>query len=229
MLVPLNCPVARPSLYMRFAPPKSLSSLLLLAALGSVGAGPGLASEWQSLLGNSPFGQSAAVSAPTGTEIEFAGVVQEDGVCLVNLYNPATKTSQWIPVRGQVPGLEVRSYDTATDKVQIALAGRILTLPLKRSHVALVQVAAAPVAPKPDNAGNPDNASRDDRRAEVREMMRARMEGAGGGDPAAFFRNLPPEAQAMIQEFRRRRAEGAAGAPPTPAGQPTPATRRDRQ
>jgi len=142
-------------------------------------------------------------------------VVQEEGVYLVNLYNPATKTSQWIPVNGKAPGIEVKSYDVAADKVSITQAGRALTLPLKQAHVALL---AANAAPKGEE--NPDD--NDARRAQIRDMIRARMQ--GGGEGAPFMRNLPPEAQAMIEEFRRRRAEngganGAANGDPSQAGQ----------
>jgi hypothetical protein len=196
----------------------------LLGILLLLSAAPGKAGDWQTLLDNTPFGQ-APVNAPTATgELEFRGVVQEEGVFLINLYNPTTKTAQWIPVNGKVAGLEVKSYDAGSDKVQITQAGRPLTLALKQARVALV--AAAVTAPKvetpenPDNPDNPDKGNLADRRAQVREMIRARLEGRGpDGQPPQFMRNMPPEAQAMIEEFRRRRAEAAAG---RSGGQPQP-------
>ena len=194
------------------------------------------ASDWQSLLNNTPFGQAPATTAAATGELEFRGVVQEEGIYLINLYNPATKSAQWIPVSGKVAGLEVKSYDASSDKVQITQAGRPLTLPLKQARVSLV-AAAAVLAPKNENAENADNpelGDRAERRAQVREMIRARMEGGGpGGEGSPFMRNIPPEAQAMIEEFRRRRAE-AAGNPAVVPGQVVPPgqqpqNRRQRQ
>lgn len=185
--------------------PQFLRPALLAAFL--VGGSGGFAAEWQSLTGNSPFGQTAA-SGPAAApdDLEFRGVVQEEGVYLVNLFNPATKTSQWIPVQGQAPGLVVGSYDAHTDKLQVTQAGRPLTLALKQARVTLAQPVAAPAAP------NPGETNQGDRPADGRGGRPG-----SGGDPAAMIRNLPPEAQAMIQEFRRRRAERATSQQSAPA------------
>lgn len=196
--------------------------VLLLAGTAGLSA-----NDWQSLLANTPFGQPPA-NAPSATgELEFRGVVQEEGVYLINLYNPATKTAQWIPVNGKAAGLEVKSYDVAADKVLITQAGHPLTLSLKQARVTLM--AAAP-APRAENAAdNPEGTDKEafaERRAQIREMIRARMEGRAPGQTPPFMRNMPPEAQAMIEEFRRRRAEASANrnipAPAQPAqpGQP---------
>jgi hypothetical protein len=162
------------------------------------------AADWQSLTGNSPFGANAPVTPATAPEdLEFRGAVQEDGVYLINLFNRVTKTSQWVPVKGQVPGLEVRSYDVNTDKVEVTQGGRPLTLSLKQARVNLVQ----PVAPLP-TAGNGPDGNAGDRAGDGREGPRPRqVQGNAGGENSPMVRNLPPEAQAMIQEFRRRRAE----------------------
>ena len=189
------------------------------------------ASDWQGLLNNTPFGQAPATAAAATGELEFRGVVQEDGVYLVNLFNPATKTAQWIPVNGKVAGLEVRSYDAGSDKVQITAAGRPLTLPLKQARVSLVAAAAVPPGGNEaaENAEGPEPADRAARRAQVREMIRARMEAGGPGAAGSpFMRNIPPEAQAMIEEFRRRRAE-AAGMQALPPGQQPQDRRQQRQ
>lgn len=183
---------------------------LLLAGLPAMA----YATDWQALLGNSPFGQVAAAPAEnvaTG-DFEFRGVVQEGGVYLVNLYNPTTKTSQWLEVSGKAPGLEVQAYDAVAEKVQINQAGRTLTLPLKQARVALV---AAPPPPTENPAPNVEGQEGPggDRRAQIRELIRNRVEGAPGADRTQAVRNLPPEAQAMIEEFRRRRAERAANQP----------------
>lgn len=52
------------------------------------------AAEWQSLLTNTPFGQPAVTVTAAAGEWEFRGVVQEEGLYLVNLYDPTTKTAQ---------------------------------------------------------------------------------------------------------------------------------------
>lgn len=180
-----------------------LTLLLLLAGLPLAAGG----ADWQSLLGNSPFGAAAASTAATG-DLEFRGVVQEEGVYFVNLYNPTTKTAQWIAVNGKVPGLEVQAYDASADKVQITQAGRSLTLPLKQARIALVAAAATPAGGR---GASPDAGDdQDARRAQIRDMIRIRLENGPNGEPSPFMRNLPPEAQAMIEEFRRRRAEGGA-------------------
>jgi hypothetical protein len=177
---------------------------LLLGALFALVVCVGTrAADWQALTGNSPFGPAAGTAPATPPDqLEFRGVVQEEGVYLVNLFNPTTKTSQWVPVKGKVPGIEVKSYDAGTDKIEITQGGRPLTLALKQAHVALVQ-PAAPVAPLPENA--------DGNRGERGEARGRPGPGPGNGtaENSPMVRNLPPEAQAMINEFRRRRAERA--------------------
>jgi hypothetical protein len=167
----------------------------------------GFAADWRSLTGNSPFGQfTASEPAAAPDELEFRGVVQEEGVYFVNLFNPTTKTSQWIPVQGKASGIEVGSYDAGTDKLQVIQAGRALTLPMKQARVTLVQAVVPPAAPNPENA--PDG-NRNDRADDGRGNRPG-----NGGDQSPMVRNLPPEAQALIQEFRRRRAERASGQQP---------------
>lgn len=171
------------------------------------------AAEWDSLLDNSPFGQVTAPVENVNTgDLEFRGVVQEEGVYLVNLYNPTTKTSQWLEVSGKAPGVEVQAYDAVAEKVQISQAGRTLTLPLKQARVALVAAPPPPAENQGPNTGGQEGPG-GDRRAQIREMIRNRMENNPGGNPTQAVRNLPPEAQAMIEEFRRRRAERAANRP----------------
>lgn len=190
------------------------SILGLLPLFLAVLAGKAAAGDWQSLLGNSPFGQPAA-SPEAGVvagNIEFRGVVQEEGVVLVNLYDPTTRTAQWIEVSGKAPGLEVQAYDAVADKVLINHAGRSLTLPLKRAAIALVALPATTTVPDPADQGEGTEVP-GDRRAQIREAIRNRMENNPGGNPAQVRRNLPPEAQAMIEEFRRRRAVRAANQP----------------
>ncbi len=177
------------------------------AVAGVVMAIPGEANatDWQALLSNPPFGQVAASATAAAGELEFRGVVQEDGISYVNLFNPTTKESQWVAVNGQKAGLAVKAYDAQEEKVQVTQGGRSLTLPLKQAKVALAKAAVPPPAGETG-----ENGEKEDRKTEIRNMIRSRIE-AAGGDPAQVMSNLPPEARAMMEEFRRRRAERAEG------------------
>ncbi|MDB6114741.1 MAG: hypothetical protein JWQ62_1686 [Lacunisphaera sp.] len=145
------------------------------------GAGGLRAENWQSLLARPPFGEAAAPVPGSRAEWEFRGVVEEEGVDLVNLYNPATKTSRWLPVHGGIPGLEVLAYDATSAQLQVSLAGRSLTLSLKQAHVSLLAdvKAVQPVDP-----------------------AQVLADDAAGSD---FRRNLPPDTRKVLEEVRRRR------------------------
>jgi len=173
------------------------ASLALLLGLPLAG----LANDWQSLLDNTPFGQAAATPTSGNTgEPEFRGVVQEDGVYLINLYDPATKKAQWIPVSGKAAGFEVKAYDASSDKVQVSQGGHPLTLALKQAHVTLAAVpmlaATAPAAENPADQGPPTKEEMEARREQIREMIRARREARQDGQTPPFMRNIPPEASA---------------------------------
>jgi hypothetical protein len=136
--------------------------------------------DWQSLLGNSPFGPApaAAAGAETG-DLEFRGVVAEEGVTLVNLYNPVTKTAQWLPVNGRAGGIEVKSYDAEAGLLEVAQAGRPLSLSLKQARIALAgNTVALQLVTTPDREA---------------------------ADTPDFMQALPPEARRMLQDVRRRR------------------------
>ncbi len=174
-----------------------------LGLLGLLLAVPISAADWQALSGNSPFGPPAATTTgATAGELEFRGLVQEEDIALVNLFNPATKTSQWLPVPGSAPGLEVQAYDEATGKLRIVQAGRPVTLSLKRASVARLK-DNTPLKPlEPGQQVSPD---------------------AEPGVPD-FLRELPPEARKILEEVRRRRAIRwpAKGSAPTPQTEPAP-------
>ncbi len=204
---------------------RACSCLLGWCVILSGGPAALSAADWQALLNNNPFGQAPVAPVATAGELEFRGVVQEEEVYFINLYDPGTKTAQWIPVNGKAPGLEVNSYDASSDKVKVTHAGRALTLSLKQARVSLVAMAPPVPPPQPgnENAEGGEKGEAADRRAQVREMIRARQEaGALGGPGSPPPGNMPPEAQAMIEEFRRRRAESA-------AGQQAPLRRQQRQ
>jgi hypothetical protein len=161
---------------------KRLSPVLLPGLALFIGAVSGLhGGDWQSLLGNSPFGRAAPVpTGPAAGDLEFRGVVEEEGVFLVNLYNPVTKTAQWLPVNARADGIEVKSYDAGSGMLRVAQAGRSLSLSLKQARIALAgNTIALKLVNEPDREA-----------ADTEEFMRA----------------LPPEARQMLQEVRRRRA-----------------------
>ncbi|MDI1249405.1 MAG: hypothetical protein PSV13_11125 [Lacunisphaera sp.] len=152
--------------------------------------------DWQSLLGRSPFGPAAPVPAGEAAgDLEFRGVVEEEGVWLVNLYNPVTKTAQWLPVSARAEDIEVKSYDAGAGKLEITQAGRPLSLSLKLARIAL--------------AGNT---------AALQLVSEPNREAADGEE---FTRNLPPEARRLLQDVRRRRTlrppfPGTEAEPPPP-------------
>lgn len=184
------------------------------ALVGALLAGPLPAADWQTLVANNPFGAAAgpAAAPAAADQLEFRGVLQEEGIVLVNLYDPATKQAQWIPVDSSAGGLTVTSYDAASGSVSLQKSGQPLTLALKQAKVSLLAL------PPPTPAATPGPAATT----------------AAGDSPenrrAQFARNLPPEAQAMIEEIRRRRALRQQGQAPVP-GQtvPTPVNRPRQQ
>lgn len=167
-----------------------LAALLSSLAFGiSYGAETG---RWESLLEKNPFGGApgAVAAAPTGG-LEFRGVVQEDGVYLVNLYDPTTKSSQWLPVKGSAAGLTVNGYDESDGKLSITQGGKQMELEMKQPTVALMN------APVPQPAQGVVTLSRGG----------PTPGRPGGSGRPQFSRTLPPETQAMIEEIRRRRAQ----------------------
>jgi hypothetical protein len=174
-------------------------------------AGLPAAADWQSLLGNSPFGGMAdtAPAAPAAGELEFRGVVQEEDLVLVNLFNPATKTSAWVPVNGSAADIRVQSYNPGSSQVSVSHAGRQVTLPLKQAKVALVAIPVAqPAGAEQPRVENQAQGSEAERLAQIAEEIRRRraMRQPGGGAGAEFFNSLPPEARAAIEEIRRARS-----------------------
>lgn len=183
---------------------------------GALWALPLPAADWQALVANNPFGAAAgAAAAPAANDqLEFRGVLQEDGIVLVNLYDPATKQAQWVPVDGPAGGgVTVTGYDESSGQLSLNKAGQPLTLALKQAKVSLL------ATPPPPPAATPGQAATAATPGDSPENRRAQ-----------FARNLPPEAQAMIEEIRRRRALRQQGQAPAP-GQtvPGPGNRQRQQ
>lgn len=176
-----------------------LPALLLRGALLCPVAGIAAADQaGAALLGASPFGPTTAPAAPAGPGLEFRGVVQEGNLWLVNLVEPATLASRWIPVGGEAAGWAVESYDEASGCVTVRQAGRPLVLPLKQARV----VALGDNAP----------------------LKLLALDGKTPAEAAPagpeHLRGLPPEARKLLEDARRRRAirwpAAAAEAPKPP-------------
>jgi hypothetical protein len=203
---------------MKFPTPISIRALVWSAGLGvAVFGSSAHAADWQGLVGNSPFGQTPQnTPPPAAAQIEFRGVVQEDDIVLVNVFNVSTQKSQWIPLQGEANGIAAQRYDSTGEKLEITMGGKAMTLPLKQSRVVLAQ--AAPV-PAPAGPGAPTQGA-----GGAAGGAAPANAAQGGADAQQALRNLPPEARSMIDEIRRRRAlrsqqqQQAAGA--TNAAQP---------
>ncbi len=110
----------------------------ILGALIVLGWSSSMAADYrQSLLGNSPFGSAvASVAPPAAAELELRGIVREDDVILVNIFDGSTHSSQWIAVNSRGANIAVLSYDDSTESAQILVDSRALTLTLKNSRIA---------------------------------------------------------------------------------------------
>jgi hypothetical protein len=153
-----------------------------MLSAGSVSVGRG--ADLQAGLADSPFGPAVAAPATVPAAVEFRGVVREENVWLVNLYQVATKKSHWVPVGGEAAGLLVKGYDEKTGRVSVMQGGQPLLLPLKQSRVVL----------QGDNTP-------------LKLLGPAeRITEAEAPQMPGFMRDLPPEARKLLEEARRRRA-----------------------
>lgn len=179
---PPNSPAGR-------LPLRRWARVMLLVLTGAGGLG---AQDWQSLLAHPPFGENTTPATGDRGAWEFRGVVNEAEGDLVNLYNPATKTSQWIAVPGRAGEIEVLAYDAGAAELHVTQAGRLRTLSLKHARISLFGYATTVQLIDPTQAPADDPAIAD------------------------FMRNLPPDARKVLEEVRRRRAIRA----PFPSGEP---------
>lgn len=167
--------------------PASKHPLLAGLGLSLLAAAPVVAEEWSTLLDASPFmPQRATTSAATPAKPEFRGFVQDNGELMISLFDPQSRTSQWIPVPGRVPGLEVKSYDPIARSVTIIQGARETTLWLKEARVMRME-------PTDASASGKTSAEADDTSKDAARMT-----------PSAI-RDLPPEIRPLIEEYLRRR------------------------
>ena len=110
---------------------------------------------------------------------------------MISLFDPRSRTSQWISVPGRGLGLEVRSYDPIAQSVTIIQDAREITLWLKEAPVRLM-------APAEATANGKTGAEADDTGKDAARVT-----------PKAI-RDLPPEIRVLSEEYlRRQRARGA--------------------
>lgn len=155
--------------------------------LSLLAAAPVVAEKGSTLLEASPFvSPRAATSGATPAAPEFRGLVQDNGELMISLFDPQSRTSQWISVPGRGPGLEVKSYDPMTQSVTIIQGAREITLWLKQAPVRLLEPAEATVSEK--TSAGADDTGKDAARV----------------TPKAI-RDLSPEIRSLSEEYLRRR------------------------
>lgn len=175
-----------------------------LACLLSASAGALCAVDLQTLIDRSPFappGQgadTAGAAEPQGT-LEFRGVVTDEGGTAYSIFDTSTNKGRWVRADDTNSPVQVKSFDSANNTLEIEQNGRPVKLSLKRATIQAGQAVTAmiPSAPPPQVPGNPANPG------EVRKA-----------DSGADARRL----EAVAAEVRRRRALRNAARPPQ--GQP---------
>jgi len=98
------------------------------------------------LLENSPF-QLAAPAPAVEPTVEFRGYIIESGITMFSLTCPSTKgrsQSAWVVLDELFADYVVRSFDQATDTVQVEHRGKRLTLELKLNRVQPLQARQPP-------------------------------------------------------------------------------------
>jgi hypothetical protein len=193
---------------------------LILAFSACTLATPAGATDFSSLLSNSPFATVGnAATAGGDKSVEFRGSYTDPGkgATFFSIYDTATQRAAWVGLNESGHPFVVRGYNQANDTVTVELNGHNINLSLKHAQV---QLAAAPkqAAPGAGPTLMPNEGSPRDRR------FGAMMGPEGRPDPKRM--------EAFIEEMRRRRAArmqnfAAEGQGPQPqangAGMPTPA------
>ncbi len=102
---------------------------------------------------NSPFLPAGAAAVPAlAGGLEFIAVLGDGSKTSIDLYDPQTKKSRWIPVRGEVDGIAVLAYDAARNEAVIRTGGTEKRLTLRKESG--VVAAAVSVATPPVNAAS---------------------------------------------------------------------------
>ncbi|QYM79228.1 hypothetical protein K0B96_01020 [Horticoccus luteus] len=183
---------------------KSLLGLTLLvlgASIAGAQPDPGLAE-------NSPFLPPNSAAAPTAeaTPLELRGILTMGSKSSFNLYDPATKTSEWVGLNEQGQKFTVTNFDAGNDRVTVNYQGRVLTLTLQQPKIVAAPVVQGPPSqtPTPMPAAVLNPTSTDEARrmeavaAEVRRRRALRLQAAAEasrppGQPGANNGGRPPQ------------------------------------
>jgi hypothetical protein len=128
--------------------PRSLRSVAALVALGLTVRG----AAQTPLPANSPFlpaGNAAATAAAPAGGLEFIAVLGEGSKTSIDLYDPQTKKSRWIPVRDEANGIAVLSYDATRNQVVIRTGGMEKRLTLRKESGVVAGAVSVSATPAP--------------------------------------------------------------------------------
>jgi hypothetical protein len=180
---------------------KFLSLLVALSALGSVEMRAVV--ELQTLVDRSPFAPAGQASGtPTApaeaATLEFRGLVVDASGASYSVFDMTAQKGKWLRAGDTEGPMRVKSYDEATNTLEVEQNGRAVKLELKRSLITAGQPGLAMAQQSPSNPG---------------------QIGANGG-PAIGRGEGGPDArrlEAVAAEVRRRRALRNAVRPPNEA------------
>lgn len=110
------------------------------------------------LVRDSPFlPRGGAVAADTGpAQLEFRGVVFEDGGYSFSVYDQSRRIASWLRLDEPGQPLVVRKFDEVKETLTVEHHGLMLTLPLRRAKVQALAAGAPPPLPTtlpPQNNG----------------------------------------------------------------------------
>ncbi len=171
------------------------------------------AANFQSLIERSPFAPPGQINlgsdAPAEQGVlEFRGVVTDSDGVHYSVFDTTANKGHWLTANTTDKPFKVRSYDAATNTLEIEQGGKPVKLALKRAVIQAGQAVSAMIpspAPTPANLGQGGN--------------RPNNNAAAANNPEATARRL----EAVAAEVRRRRALRNAATPGQPAADPAPA------
>ena len=133
--------------------------------------------QFDGLVKNSPFGQTAVTGAPGGNEaspLEFRGVFLDKGKYFFSLHETASRSGQRVGLKESGQPYFVESYDSAQGSIQVKYRNQMMPLTLKRAQI--VVQAPPPLQPSTGSTvgGNPAPTDEASRLALVAEEIRRR-------------------------------------------------------
>lgn len=171
------------------------ASALACAAALSVGLPYAHAANFQSLIERSPFAPPGQINLGSDAPVEqgvleFRGVVTDSDGVHYSVFDTTANKGHWLTANTTDKPFKVRSYDAATNTLEIEQGGKPVKLALKRAVIQAGQAVSAMIptpAPTPANLGQGGNRPNNN---------------AAANNPEATARRL----EAVAAEVRRRRA-----------------------